>query len=150
MPGPGASPPAAGSQVRATRLAIGVWLPTASNRAAGTPAPLGAALGWAERELQQGPSCPRDPGDDVSWVGLLFVAGARQNSQDQSGSAGSTGCLPALPGRFCISRHSQPHAHRSPGHRPGSREAELLHTWVLGSASFLGCWTPRGTVLSAG
>lgn len=82
------------------------------------------------------------------------MAGTRQNSQDQSGSAGSTGCLPALLGRFCTSRRGEPCAHRFPGHRLGARAADLLHTWVmqwvLGSAPFLGCWAPGGTVLGAG
>lgn len=96
-------------------------------------------------------SYPRVPGDDVPWVGLPSVAGARQNSQDQSGSTGSTRRLPALLGRFRTSRCGEPRVHRFPGHRPGAQVAELLHAWAMqwvpGSAPFLGPW---GTVLGTG
>lgn len=124
-------------------------------RAVGAPALPGSAGAGLSGSCLSGCSrggsatpAPETPGDDVPWVRFLSMAGAWQNNQDRSGSAGSTGRLPALLGRFCTSWCSEPRAHHFPGHRPGAQVAELLHTWAMqwvpGSAPFLGCWVPRG------
>jgi len=139
LPGPAAShrwQPGKGHP--GTTPGTGVWLPWRHrHRWVEREMPLGVQPGWKQR------SCPRDPGGgDVPWVGLPSVADARQNSRDQSGSGGSTGCLPALLGRFRARRHGEPGAQRFPGHRPGGRAAGA--TLVPGSAPILGCWAPGG------